>query len=102
MDDDVLFERMRRGDRGAFAALTARYWTAVHRIAWSMLPDQSKADEVAEETFLQALRSTGWFPDDAPFKVSLYLFAIILSIIQHQPGPASRAESLLPRFMRRV
>jgi RNA polymerase sigma-70 factor (ECF subfamily) len=97
-DDDVLSERMRRGDRGAFATLTTRYWAAVHRICWNMLPDPSKAGEVAEETFLQALRSPGWFPRDAPFKVSLYRLAIVLSLIRHRPGPAFRAESLLPQF----
>jgi RNA polymerase sigma-70 factor (ECF subfamily) len=98
LDDDVLSERMRHGDRGAFATLTTRYWAAVHRIAWNMLPDQSKAREVAEETFLRALRSPGWFPRDAPFKVSLYRLAIVLSLIQYQAGAAFRAESLLPQF----
>jgi RNA polymerase sigma-70 factor (ECF subfamily) len=98
LDDDVLSERMRRGDRDAFATLTTRYWAAVHRIAWNMLPDQSKAGEVAEETFLQALRSPGWFPRDAPFKVSLYRLAIVLSLIRHQPGRALRAESHSPQF----
>jgi RNA polymerase sigma-70 factor (ECF subfamily) len=98
LDDDVLSERMRRGDKGAFATLATRYWAAVHRIAWNMLPDQSKAGEVAEETFLQALRSPGWFPRDAPFKVSLYRLAIVLSLIRHQPGRAFRAESHSPQF----
>src|SRR5216684_2525309 len=98
LDDDVLSERMRRGDRDAFAALTTRYWAAVHRIAWNMLPDQSKADEVAKETFLRALHSPGWFPRDSPFKVSLYRLAIVLSLIQHQSGPALSAEPLLPQF----
>jgi RNA polymerase sigma-70 factor (ECF subfamily) len=98
LDDDVLSERMRRGDQSAFATLTTRYWAAVHRIAGSMLPDQSKADEVAEETFLRALHSPGWFPRDAPFKVSLYRLAIVLSLIQHQSGPTLSAEPLLPQF----
>src|SRR5258708_39774187 len=63
-----------------------------------MSPDQSKAREVAEETFLKVLRSPDWFPGDAPFKVSLYRLAIVLSLVQHQPGPAFRAGSLLPQF----
>jgi RNA polymerase sigma-70 factor (ECF subfamily) len=94
----VLSERMRHGDRGAFATLTTRYWAAVHRIAWNMLPDPSKAREVAEETFLRALRSPGWFPRDAPFKVSLYRLAIVLSLIQYPSGAAFKAERLLPQF----
>jgi RNA polymerase sigma-70 factor (ECF subfamily) len=96
--DDVLAERMRRGEHVAFAMLTTRYWTAVHRIARNMLPDESRAREVAEETFLRALRSPDWYPRDAPFKVSLYRLAIILSIIQRRPGPVSRGGSLWPRF----
>jgi RNA polymerase sigma-70 factor, ECF subfamily len=96
-DDDVLFERMRCADRGAFATLTTRYWAAVHRIARNMLPNQAEADEVAEETFLWALRSPGRFPRDEPFKVSLYRLAIVLSLARH-PGPAFSAESLLPQF----
>jgi RNA polymerase sigma factor (sigma-70 family) len=98
LDDEVLFERMRCGDQDAFATLTTRYWAAVHRIAWSMLPDQSKAGEVAEEAFLQALRCPGWFPGAAPFKVSLYRLAIVLSIFHCRPGPAVRTESLLPQL----
>jgi RNA polymerase sigma-70 factor (ECF subfamily) len=88
--DEVLLERMRRGDRIAFAALATRYWIAVHRIARNMLPDESKAREVAEDTFLQALRNPDWFPRDAPFKASLYRLAIVLSLIQHQPVPTVR------------
>ena len=91
LDDDVLSERMRHGDIGAFATLTTRYWGAVHRIAWNMLPDQSKAREVAEETFLRALRSTEWFPRDTPFRVSLYRLTIILSLTRRQPAPAFSA-----------
>jgi RNA polymerase sigma-70 factor (ECF subfamily) len=96
--DEALTQRVRRGDAVAFAALATRYWTAVHRIARNMLPDPSQAREVAEETFLRALRSPGWFPRDAPFKVSLYRLAIVLSLIQHEPRPAFSAESLLPQF----
>jgi RNA polymerase sigma-70 factor (ECF subfamily) len=91
--DEGLAQRMRAGDAVAFAALATRYWSAVHRIARNMLPDQSKARDVAEETFLRALRSSHWFPRNTPFKVSLYRLAIIHSLIQRQPGPALRAGS---------
>lgn len=97
-DDHLLYERVRRGDRSAFATLTTRYWAAVHRIVHNMSPDQSKASELVEKTFLHALRSPGWFPRDAPFKVSLYRLAIVLSLTQQRPCPASSAESLLPQF----
>jgi RNA polymerase sigma-70 factor (ECF subfamily) len=91
--DEGLAQRMRSGDAVAFAALATRYWSAVHRIARNMLPDPSKAGEVAEETFLRALRSSQWFPRDTPFRVSLYRLAIIHSLIQRQPGLALPAGS---------
>src|SRR5260370_7553214 len=84
---------MRSGDAVAFAAHATRYWSAVPRIARNMLPDPSKAGEVAEETFLRALRSSQWFPRDTPFRVSLYRLAIIHSLIQRQPGLALPAGS---------
>lgn len=87
--DEALARRVRRGDACAFATLTTRYWSAVHRIARNMLPDPSRAREIAEETFLRALRSSEWFPRQAPFKVSLYRLTIVLSLVQRQPGPAS-------------
>jgi DNA-directed RNA polymerase specialized sigma24 family protein len=98
VDDDVLARRMHLGEHVAFAMLTTRHWAAVHRIAGNMLPDQSKARQVAEETFLKVLRSPDWVPGDTPFKVSLYRLAIVLSLIQHQPGPVPRPETLLPQF----
>lgn len=97
LPDDALLQRMQTGDRDAFAALTTRYWPAVHRIA-SNMSDESRAGPIAEEAFLQALRAPGWFPPDSPFHVSLYRLAIVLSLIQRRPGPALRAESLLPQF----
>jgi RNA polymerase sigma-70 factor (ECF subfamily) len=97
-DDDMLAERMRRGEHASFAMLTSRYWTSVHCIARNMLPDPSKAREVALKAFLGALRSPDWFPREAPFKVSLYRLTIILSLTQGRPSQAFSGESLLPQF----
>jgi RNA polymerase sigma-70 factor (ECF subfamily) len=97
-DDDVLAERMRRGEHDSFAMLTSRYWTAVHRIARNLLADPTKAREVALRAFLGALRSPDWFPREAPFRVSLYRLTIILALIPSQPGQAVSGESLLPQF----
>jgi RNA polymerase sigma-70 factor (ECF subfamily) len=97
-DDEVLAERMRRGEHAPFAMLTSRYWTSVHCIARNLLADPSKAREVALKAFLGALRSPDWFPRSAPFKVSLYRLTIILSLTQGQPRQALSGESLLPQF----
>jgi len=99
--DEVLVQRMRRGDGVAFAALATRYWNAVHRIGWNMLPDPSAAGELAEETILSALRSADALPRDVPFRTSLYRQAMSQSLIRIHSGPSSDPRSLagfLPRF----
>jgi hypothetical protein len=57
LDDEVLAERIRRGDRDAFAMLTTRYWTAVHRIARNMLHGQ--AEGIRQSTHRACLLLTG-------------------------------------------
>ena len=99
--DELLVERMRRGDGVAFAALATRYWNAVHRIGWNMLPDPSAAAELAESALLSALRSTEELPRDLPFRTSLYRQAMSESLIRLHSVPSSVPRSLgafLPRF----
>ena len=99
--DEVLAQRMRRGDDVAFAALATRYWTALHRIGWNMLPDPSEAGELAEAALLSAWRSAGEFPPDVPFRTALYRQAMSQSLMRLQSVPSSATRSLgafLPRF----
>jgi len=99
--DDLLAQRMRRGDAVAFAALATRYWNAVHRIGSNMLPDPSAAGEMTEATFLSALRSAEAFPSEVPFRTSLYRQAMSESLVRLHSVPSSVTRSLapfLPRF----
>lgn len=99
--DEVLVQRMRRGDGVAFAALTTRYWNAVYRIGWNMLPDPSLAGTLAEATFLSALRSAEAFPRDMPFRTSLYRQAMSESLVRLHSVRGSVTRSLgafLPKF----
>jgi RNA polymerase sigma-70 factor, ECF subfamily len=99
--DEVLIERVRRGDELAFAALATRYWSSVYRIGWNMLPDPSAAGELAEATLLSALRSAGEFPSGVPFKTSLYRQAMSESLVRLHSAPGRAPRSLgvfLPRF----
>ena len=99
--DEVLARRMRRGDAVAFAALATRYWDAVHRIGWNMLPDPLQAGDVAETTFLLALRSPEAFPSDEPFRTSLYRVAMSQALLWLGSVPANLTRSLaafLPAF----
>lgn len=99
--DELLVQRMRRGDGVAFAALATRYWNALHRIGRNMLPDPSMAADLAEATLLSAFHSAKQLPEDVPFRTSLYRQAMRYSLDLIFPVPKSVTRSLaiyLPRF----
>jgi RNA polymerase sigma-70 factor (ECF subfamily) len=99
--DEVLAQRMRRGDRRAFAALTTRYWNAVHRLGRNLLPDPSRTGKLAEATFLTALDSPEAFPSGVPFRTSLYRVAIGKALDEVHSAAGSLDQLLaafLPRF----
>ena len=99
--DELLVQRMRRGDGVAFAALATRYWNALHRIGRNMLPDPSMATDLAEATLLSAFQSAKQLPEDVPFRTSLFRQAMRYSLDLIFPVPKSVTRSLavyLPRF----
>ncbi len=53
--DSDLLERLRGGDRAAFASLVGRHGGALLRFATTFLKDQSLAEEVVQDTWLSAL-----------------------------------------------
>jgi RNA polymerase sigma-70 factor (ECF subfamily) len=54
--DLELVEASRRGDLQAFERLVVRYEARVRRLAFAFVRDESLAEDVAQDTFLQALR----------------------------------------------
>lgn len=100
LTDEENAQRVHLGDPVAFAALTVRYWSAVHRMARSMLREASEADEATEETFLLALHSPELFPPDVLFRTSLYRVAIdrALTRLRSSPRDAESAANFFPTF----
>jgi RNA polymerase sigma-70 factor (ECF subfamily) len=54
--DLELVEGSRRGDLAAFERLVVRYEARIRRLAFAFVRDESLAEDVAQDTFLQALR----------------------------------------------
>lgn len=63
-DNDTL-TRARTGDRGAFTELVRRYQRTVFSIALRMLSDRHKAEDLAQEVFLQLHRKLSTIESDA-------------------------------------
>lgn len=75
--DAVLIARVRVGDdRHAFAALMRRHQSAVRNLLRRLTAGQhALADDLAQETFLQAYRKLGQFRADAQFSTWLHRIA---------------------------
>ena len=52
--DPELIERTLAGDGAAFAGIVQRYQRKVYRVAFSIVRDDARADEVTQDTFVQA------------------------------------------------
>jgi RNA polymerase sigma-70 factor (ECF subfamily) len=62
---DELLTRASAGESAAFAALVRRYQRTVYSIALRMLNDRQRAEDLAQEVFLQLYRSIATIDSDA-------------------------------------
>jgi RNA polymerase sigma factor (sigma-70 family) len=64
-DEPSLVRRIASGDRTAFEKVMRHYNRRLYRIARSMLPDDSEAEDALQEAYLQIYKSIGAFKGDA-------------------------------------
>ena len=74
-DDAALVEAARGGDRQAFAELYERYFDAVYDFVARMTRNREEAADLAQETFLKAMKSLGNLQEGARFKTWLFSIA---------------------------
>ncbi len=78
--DEQLAQQLQRGDRAALTALVERHYDPLlgylYRLARG---DRSLAQDMAQETFLRALRGIGGYEYPRPFKPWLYAIATNLA-----------------------
>ena len=59
------FIRAREGDHDAFAELVERHEAMVYSLAWTFFGDRSRAEEVAQDVFLQLYRNLHTIESDS-------------------------------------
>lgn len=75
-DSELIARLMASADRAAFAELVQRHQSAVRNFFRRLThPDQARADDLAQETFLKLFRSIGSFQGQAKFSTWLYRVA---------------------------
>ncbi len=74
--DEVLVERAREGDRGAFEDLVRRHADRLYAVVLRFTADPGVAEEVTQEAFLRAWRSIDRFEGRSQFFTWLYRIGI--------------------------
>ena len=59
------FHRAQAGDQDAFAELIGQHEAMVYSLAWNFFGDRSRAEEIAQDVFLQLYRSLGSIESDS-------------------------------------
>jgi RNA polymerase sigma-70 factor (ECF subfamily) len=74
--DQLLVERVQKGDRQAFDLLIAKYQHRIVSLVARYVSDQAEALDVAQEAFIKAYRAIDRFRGDSAFYTWLYRIAI--------------------------
>lgn len=74
--EQMLVERLRQRDERAFADLVRLYQNQVFTLAYRMLGDRGEAEDLAQEVFLQVLRSIITFRGESKLSTWIYRIAV--------------------------
>jgi RNA polymerase sigma-70 factor (ECF subfamily) len=78
--DELAIAAVLQGDIDRYRELVERYQRLVYAVAWSRLGDPSLAEEVTQETFIQAFRQLRSLGDDSRFSAWISAIARHLAI----------------------
>jgi RNA polymerase sigma-70 factor (ECF subfamily) len=78
--DEQLMLSLAEGELGAFDHLFLRYWEKLRRFFIRRLEERSRAEELAQDTFLAVFRAASRYEPRALFRT--YLYAIALRLLR--------------------
>ena len=74
--DEILVERVKRGDKKAFDALVLKYQGRILNLVSRLVHNPSDASDVAQDAFIKAYRALPGFRGDSAFYTWLYRIAL--------------------------
>ena len=92
--DGALVRDAQRGSEEALEQLFRRHWRRAHRAAYLVIGDPAAAEDVAQESFLAAIRALDRFDRRRPFGPWLHRITVNRAI-DYSRARALRAESAL-------
>ena len=76
MNDQILVERFKGGDRTAFEELVLKYQKEIYFLVYRMAFNKEDVADIVQETFVQVFRKIHQFNSSSAFKTWLYRIAI--------------------------
>lgn len=76
VNDNVIVERVRNGDKQAFNLLVAKYQYRIQNLISRFIKDRSEQEDVTQEAFIKAYRAIVNFRGESAFYTWLYRIAI--------------------------
>lgn len=95
--DEVLARRVQAGDRIALERLVRRYVRPVQAVVASFVSEQPEIEDVAQDTFIRALRAIDGYDPERPFAPWLYQIARNVARNRIDADAVRRTESLSTR-----
>ncbi len=92
--DEALAQRVQAGDRMALERLVRRYVRPVQAVVASFLSEQTEIEDVAQDTFVRALRAIDSYDPGRPFAPWLYQIARNVARNRIAAEAVRRTESL--------
>lgn len=89
--DELVVARARRGDHDAFAGVVGHYDHRLRALAFRLLGDRDRMDDVLQEVYVKAFRSLPRFRGDAALGTWLYriTYNACLDDLRRRPAPAA-------------
>jgi RNA polymerase sigma-70 factor, ECF subfamily len=79
-DEGILIARSKKGDWEAFAVLVRMHQLMIHSLTYRMSGSTGDAEDLAQETFIQAYRGLDGYRGTAKFSTWLYRIALNLCL----------------------
>ena len=94
LSDETLLDRIRQGDKSACDECIERHSPGVHRLALRLTQDESEADDVVQETFLQAFRAIDSFEGRSTVRTWLYRIAYNAVLMRRRDAKSAATSDL--------
>jgi RNA polymerase sigma-70 factor (ECF subfamily) len=90
-------QRSQKGDHAAFGLLVQAHQKMIHSLTYRMTGSESEAEDLAQETFIQAYQSIDRFRGESSF--SSWLYRIAINVCLNWRKRESRRNKLLDQWL---